>query len=176
MRVRRLLALTFVAALLISCSGDDGDTAGCAPEGSFGQLAEGTRRPPNDYELGCVVLDDGESPTSVRVQVAEDEDQREIGLMGRTDMPEDAGMLFVFEEEVEGAFWMKDTLIPLSIAFIDDEGTIVDILDMQPCDADPCEIYQSSGAYSQALEVNLGAFDEWGISPGDKATLVTAAD
>jgi uncharacterized membrane protein (UPF0127 family) len=76
-------------------------------------------------------------------------------------------MLFVFGEDTDAAFWMKDTLIPLSIAFIDADGRIVTIHDMEPCTADPCEIYGSDAPYRTALEVNKGAFDEWGVQVGD---------
>ena len=66
---------------------------------------------------------------------------------------------------------MKNTLIPLSIAFADAEGTIVSILDMEPCEADPCEIYDPGVPYRSALEVNQGAFDDWGVQVGDRLTL-----
>jgi uncharacterized protein len=86
-------------------------------------------------------------------------------------MPEDAGMLFLFPAEHSGGFWMKNTLIPLSIAFVDADGRIVRILDMEPCRADPCPIYDPSVAYRSALEVNRGAFAEWGVVEGDRLTL-----
>ena len=61
--------------------------------------------------------------------------------MGRTTLPADAGMVFVFSEDSPRPFWMKDTLIPLSIAFYAGDGRILRILDMEPCDADPCPLY-----------------------------------
>ena len=83
----------------------------------------------------------GAGEVVVAVEVADSADERQVGLMGRESLPEDAGMIFLFDEDTSGGFWMKDTLIPLSIAFADADGTIVSILDMEPCEADPCEIY-----------------------------------
>jgi uncharacterized protein len=88
--------------------------------------------------------------------------------MGRTSLAPDAGMAFVYSEDQRNPFWMKDTLIPLSIAFYAADGRILKILDMQPCKEDPCPIYDPGVAYRGALEVNEGAFADWGISVGDE--------
>jgi uncharacterized membrane protein (UPF0127 family) len=80
-------------------------------------------------------------------------------------------MLFEFDGDSTGGFWMKDTLIPLSIAFADADGTILRILDMEPCTAEPCRIYDPGVAYRRALEVNQGAFERWGVAEGDRLTL-----
>jgi uncharacterized membrane protein (UPF0127 family) len=80
-------------------------------------------------------------------------------------------MVFVFFEERELGFWMKDTTIPLSVAYFDEEGTIVRILDMEPCAKDPCPVYDPGAPYMGALEVNQGMFDEWDISEGDHLQL-----
>jgi uncharacterized protein len=80
-------------------------------------------------------------------------------------------MLFLFPEAASGGFWMKNTLIPLSIAFADGEGRILRVLDMQPCRADPCEVYEPGVSYRSALEVNQGAFAEWGVEEGDRLRL-----
>jgi uncharacterized membrane protein (UPF0127 family) len=66
---------------------------------------------------------------------------------------------------------MKNTLIPLSIAFLDADGRILRILDMEPCEADPCPLYPPGVAYTSALEVNQGAFERWGVEVGDLVTL-----
>lgn len=105
---------------------------------------------------------------AVPVEIADTDEERQTGLMGRTALPEDAGMLFVFGAEQQLSFWMKDTLIPLSIAFIDSEGRIVDIQDMQPLD----ETSHPSAAPAQyALEVNQGFFGARGIQVGDTVEL-----
>lgn len=105
---------------------------------------------------------------AVPVEIADTDAERQTGLMGRTALAEDAGMLFVFDAEEPRSFWMKDTLIPLSIAFIDAQGRIVDIQDMQPLD----ETSHPSAAPAQyALEVNQGFFAARGIQVGDLVDL-----
>jgi uncharacterized membrane protein (UPF0127 family) len=118
-----------------------------------------------------VVIETGEGEVAVDVEVADSAGERAVGLMNRESLPEDAGMIFVFPEEHAGGFWMKDTLVPLSIAFADADGRILRILDMEPCEADPCEIYDPGVSYRSALEVNRGAFSEWGVEEGDRLTL-----
>jgi uncharacterized membrane protein (UPF0127 family) len=75
-------------------------------------------------------------------------------------------MIFRFPGPTQGAFWMKDTLIPLSIAYYDAEGTVVAVLDMEPCTADPCPTYPPGTSYTGALEVNQGFFDDVGLEEG----------
>jgi uncharacterized membrane protein (UPF0127 family) len=120
------------------------------------------------------VLSHGDEETTVAVEIADTPAEREQGLMGRTTLPDGAGMVFVFPEDQRGAFWMKDTLIPLSIAFYAADGRIVKILDMEPCDADPCPLYDPGVAYRGALEVNQGAFESWGISAGDRLRITSS--
>ncbi len=101
----------------------------------------------------------------VHVEIADTPDEQTRGLMGRTELAEDAGMLFVFDREVQLPFTMENTLIPLSIAFIDTQGRIVDILDMQPLDE--TTPYSSAEPYRYALEVNQGFFEARGIEVGN---------
>jgi uncharacterized membrane protein (UPF0127 family) len=101
----------------------------------------------------------------VPVEIAATDTERERGLMGRTALAEDAGMLFVFDREQQLSFWMKDTLIPLSIAYINESGRIVDIQDMQPLDETP---HPSTEPARYALEVNGGFFVARGIQVGHK--------
>jgi len=89
------------------------------------------------------------------------------GLMGRASVPEDGGMVFLFDAQTRAAFWMKDTLIPLSILFWQGDGRIIDILDMSPCRADPCPVYRASAPYVGAIEMNRGAFERLGVEVGD---------
>jgi uncharacterized protein len=104
----------------------------------------------------------------VPVEIAATDTERERGLMGRTALAEDAGMLFVFDREQQLSFWMKDTLIPLSIAYINESGRIVDIQDMQPLDETP---HPSTEPAKYALEVNQDFFNEHGIEVGNKVSL-----
>ncbi len=110
------------------------------------------------------------------VGVSDSSDERERGLMGIEDLGPNEGMAFVFDEPADGTFWMKETLIPLSIAFVDDAGTIVTVLEMEPCDADPCPTYGADAPYVLAVEANEGYFDRMGIKEGDRARLAEAAD
>jgi uncharacterized membrane protein (UPF0127 family) len=104
----------------------------------------------------------------IPVEIADTPAKQEAGLMGRTALAADAGMLFVFDRDQPLSFWMKDTLIPLSIAFINSEGLIVDIQDMQPLDETP---HDSAAPAKYALEVNQGFFAANGIQVGDQAVL-----
>ena len=110
-------------------------------------------------------------PEGAEVEIAETREERQVGLMNRESLPEDAGMIFLFEADTDVGFWMKNTLIPLSIAFADDDGEIVAILDMEPCESEPCEIYDPGVPYRSALEVNQGAFESWGVAVGDRLRL-----
>jgi len=135
--------------VLAGCGGDDG--------------ASGPR----------AVVSHGDEATTIAVELADTPAAREQGLMGRTSLPADAGMVFVYPEDHAGPFWMKDTLIPLSIAFYAADGRILRILDMQPCEADPCPLYDPDVPYRGALEVNEGAFADWGITEGDRLRITS---
>ncbi len=113
------------------------------------------------------VIETDDGSVLVNVEVADTPDERAEGLMHRESLAPDAGMVFVFFEDTTTGFWMKNTLIPLSIAFFDERGRIVRIMDMEPCEADPCPLYEPGVEYRGALEVNHGAFDEWGVEVGD---------
>ncbi|HXK24905.1 MAG TPA: DUF192 domain-containing protein [Myxococcota bacterium] len=98
------------------------------------------------------------------VEVAATSASRGRGLMFRSELPEDRGMLFVFPEEKVLEFWMRNTDIPLSIAFADASGRIVQIADMEP----RSEALVSSGAPARyALEVNRGWYAKHGVGRGD---------
>jgi uncharacterized membrane protein (UPF0127 family) len=106
----------------------------------------------------------------VRVEIADDLWERVIGLRGRKNLAENRGMLFVYTEEDRPTFVMEDTLIPLSIAFMDSEGQIVDIQDMKALDDNPPH-YVSAEPAQYALEVNQGFFEDRGVKVGDRAKL-----
>ncbi len=100
----------------------------------------------------------------IRVEVARTPEERAVGLMGRKHLGKEEGMLFIFEEEGYHSFWMKDTLIPLSIAFIDREGRIVRIADMKPL---TLASHPPPQPILYALEMNQGWFSKNGIKVGD---------
>jgi len=101
----------------------------------------------------------------ITAEVATTELTRMNGLMYRRMLPENRGMLFVFPYVSEQSFWMKNTYVPLSIAFIDEAGVIVSIADMKPLTTDP---HPSLKPAKYALEVNQGWFAKRGIKPGAK--------
>lgn len=109
----------------------------------------------------------GNKVTKLTVQLANTPSKIQKGLMFVDHLPENEGMLFVFPGKIYGGFWMKNTLIPLSIAFIDSDGKILKILDMEPCKGNQCPIYDPKIYYHFALEVNLGWFDKNQINVGD---------
>jgi hypothetical protein len=102
---------------------------------------------------------------TIRVELADSPETRRTGLMHRRQMGESNGMLFIFEEPSPQAMWMKNTLIPLSVAFIRADGRILNIEDMQPLTEDA---HASSGDALFAIEMNLGWFRKRGIAAGDR--------
>ena len=155
----RALLLVLVLAAVAGCGGGDGAEA----EETTTATATGPV-----FERGTVVIESERGEVEVDVEIAETPVQQQLGLMHRESLAREAGMVFVFAKETRGGFWMKNTLIPLSIAFFDRDGKILRILDMEPCEADPCPVYDPKVAYRGALEVNQGAFGEWGVSEGDR--------
>lgn len=103
----------------------------------------------------------------VKAEVARTPEEQSRGLMYRRKLGRNDGMLFVYEEEKRLSFWMKNTFIPLSIAFLDTDGTIVDIQGMQPQNETS---HRSKKPALYALEVNKGWFAERGIEVGARAT------
>jgi len=102
---------------------------------------------------------------ALRAELANDDESRRTGLMFREQMADTTGMLFVYEAEGRHAMWMKNTLIPLSVAFIDHSGRIINIEDMQPQTED-AHGARASAAFS--LETNQGWFKKRGIKAGDR--------
>ena len=104
-------------------------------------------------------------PVTIRAEVAATLDQRERGLMGRRSLAPDTGMLFVFPGRVRVGFWMKDTLIPLDVAFIAGDR-IVEVDTMTPCTTADCPLTTPAVAYDRALEVTGGLFTQLAIGTG----------
>lgn len=107
---------------------------------------------------------------NMTVELARTSAEQETGLMGRTSLPPDTGMLFIFPSKVQLGFWMKDTLLPLSIAWIDEKGKIVEIQDME---AKSLDVHTPAQSYIWALEVPKGYFSSKGIVAGNTVKLVT---
>jgi uncharacterized membrane protein (UPF0127 family) len=175
MRTLATILMPLLAALLfVAGCGGGGREGGEAPteEGpeattpTVSEITAPAAKPETAQQLPTLTIVNsfGEA-VPVRVEIADTWDEQTRGLMERTALAEDAGMLFVFDRELQLPFTMKNTLIPLSIAFIDAEGRIVDILDMQPLDE--TTPYASAAPYQYALEVNQGFFRERGVEVGN---------
>lgn len=102
------------------------------------------------------------------IEIAADDASRAHGLMDRTKMDADHGMLFVFEDDAPRAFWMKNTKIPLDMLFFDADAKLVSVQhNVPPCVADPCAGYSSGAPARYVLELNAGQANELGLTPGD---------
>jgi len=120
---------------------------------------------------GTLQVTTASGPVTLSVELAGDGRAKTIGLMNRPRLAPDAGMVFLFSRPVSSSFWMKNTLIPLSIAFWDRSGRILKILDMAPCRTDPCRFYSPDVTYVGAVEANRGWFADHGVRPGDRVAL-----
>ena len=101
--------------------------------------------------------------TAVTVELAATPEERRVGLMHRESLPENHGMHFLFPDDATRSFWMKDTLVPLSIAYIRSDWVILEIYDMEPRSLEPVP---SRNPARYALEMEQGFFEEHGIAPG----------
>ena len=98
--------------------------------------------------------------------LADDGDRRARGLMQVTDLGGPDGMLFRYPAPTTAAFWMKNTVMPLSIAFFDAAGAYLDAFDMEPCTADPCDTYPTPNDFVYAVEVPQGGLEPLAMTPG----------
>lgn len=157
----KVAGFSFVAlfVIVLGAIAFDGRNDGSSPS----PTPTATSSPANQV----VVAQDGATAT-VSVEIASTFDQREIGLMNRQSLPEDAGMLFLFRSDVQYGFWMKNTYVPLDIAFIDASGTVVQVFAAKPLDE---TVLVPSKQYRYVLEVNQGWFTRHGLSAGAKVTL-----
>ena len=137
--------------------------AGVVPEG-FTQTA------------AVVTRADG-TPCELCLWVADTSEERARGLMAVTDLGGADGMAFVYTEPTTGAFWMKDTVMPLTIGWFGADGAFVSASDMPPCtetNSALCARYAPAGPYTTAVEVPAGRLAELGIGPGSRLQLLTA--
>ena len=140
--------LLFVALLLTTCGKAENQKATSAEEQS---------------SIKPFIKIDG---ISLQIEIVQDAESRQLGLMYRDELAENLGMLFVFETTRVLSFWMRNTFIPLDIAFIDAAGVIVDIQRMEPLDESKQYISAVPALY--ALEVNAGWFEKNGVKRGSK--------
>jgi uncharacterized protein len=172
--VKSLKIVVVLVLLLAGCGGTqaDPDTQSQRTPQASGTTAAGkgekTSGPPGLRTL--VIEASGGKKVEVRVEIADGLFEQARGLMYRRVLGENRGMLFVYTEEREHSFWMKNTKIPLSIAFIDSEKRIIDMQDMKPLDDEPPS-YVSAEPAQYALEVNQGFFEKNGVKLGDRVEL-----
>ena len=157
--MRRAAVIAVVLALAGCSGGDGGGTTAASPPGL------------PSFDRATATIQTAGGPVKLDVEIAETEAQRDFGLMGRRSLPDDAGMAFLFAGDTDARFWMKDTLIPLSVAFADADGRILKIVDMEPCKAEPCPLYGAGAPYRTALETNEGALARLGVKAGDTLTI-----
>lgn len=122
---------------------------------------------PAQPETRRVVLHDGQGREVIfNAQIADDDDERETGLMFRESLDAGNGMLFIFDDPSMLNFWMKNTLIPLDIVYFDAERKFVSSTTMEPCVKEHCTTYPSGGPAQFALEIPAGTVAEKEIGPG----------
>ena len=145
------LGVTLAAALALAFA------AACGGDGN------------GDTPTATIVVSDGAGGrVELTAELARTAAERSRGLMFREELPQDRGMLFVFPDDTAAGFWMKDTSIPLSIAFIAGDGVILDIQDMEPMST---AVHRPPGPYRYALEVNQGWFGRSGFEVGDRVEI-----
>ncbi|HJT99549.1 MAG TPA: DUF192 domain-containing protein [Rhodanobacteraceae bacterium] len=106
------------------------------------------------------------------IELAEDDAARAHGLMDRTSMDADHGMLFVFQDDAPRAFWMKNTKIPLDMIFFDADLKLVSVQhNVPPCVSDPCPAYSSGAPARYVLELNAGQAARLGLTSGDELSV-----
>ena len=144
--MKALLAVTFAVALFPYC-------------GETKEVTAPTRDDPAPFSVVEITTPGGEAT----VLLADTAEERSQGLSGKEDLGGYDGMLFEFPSDTQGGFWMKDTLIPLTIAFFDADGRVVDFFDMEPCPPETarCPSYTPDSPYRRALEVPKGDLPRW---------------
>lgn len=118
-------------------------------------------------EKNIVTIYTGAGTVKIRVEYAVTPEERQKGLMNRSSLNKTSGMIFVFPEEKNQNFWMKNVLIPLDVIFISSNGRINEIATLNPCYEDPCPIYNSKNPAKYVIEVNADSIERWKILEGD---------
>ena len=107
----------------------------------------------------------------LRLEVADDDEERRQGLAGRSALADDCGMLFSYPADVRNGYWMRGTRIALDLAFIDASGRVTEVTTLQPCRADPCPTFTPTDPYRMVLEVRAGLLGELGAGAGSRLTV-----
>lgn len=156
MRSRDLRALSIAFCLTLSVTG-------CGKGSNL----------PNDLPRGELTISrDGSRIMKLKVAIADDAEERNEGLRGVEDLPDDQGLAFLWPEPIVTPFYMEGTLLPLQVASWDESGRIVSIMSMAPCRSKPCPLYESGQKIVGAVEVAQGVLDDAGVEIGDVVTLI----
>ncbi len=169
-RIAALVGFALIVAVSGACAGPDvtltPEVPALHPQVDAWPASVVTITPEPDRDGAAPEGADG--TVRVDVRVADTEERRARGLMQIAEVPEGSGMLFVFPSDHHGAFWMRDTLVPLDIAFARADGTIAAVLTMPVCEEDPCPLHHPGATYRVALEVPAGWFAAVGVEVGDR--------
>lgn len=169
--MRQILVLSVVLSLCLACErANEAPAPAGLPETSGG--AHTASQPPTgngQVVAGTVALTTERGVVNVTVEMAQTEEERARGLMGRESLPDANGMWFSFPGDVEDRFWMKDTTIPLDIIFVGSDNRVVDVI--QNTVPLSTELLGSRVPYRYVLEVNAGFVAAHGIRVGDNASL-----
>lgn len=158
-------ALPPVLALMIASACGGGAQPAPSPPGELSATGGAIPLPPMTITFNAGAGNEAQ----LLVETADTPEERQRGLMFRESLPEDSGMLFDFGQETRSAFWMKDTTLPLSIAFVSMGGAVVDIQDMAPFSE---ELHRSPQPYRYAVEANQGWFEAHGVVAGSAARIL----
>jgi uncharacterized membrane protein (UPF0127 family) len=156
-----------------ACGGDGdgaGETTAATVEGWVSSV--GSEEPAGFDTISVTITEPDGEARSMCLYLADTPELRSRGLMDVTDLGGRDGMLFRYDAPHDGRFWMKDTLLPLSIAFYAEDGTFVSATDMDPCPpGTECPFYTADGLYTAAIEVPQGPLGDLGLVPGSSLTL-----
>ncbi|MDO8676089.1 MAG: DUF192 domain-containing protein [Candidatus Azambacteria bacterium] len=118
-------------------------------------------------EKNTLTIYTGAGTVKIRVKYAITPEEQQEGLMNQSSLNKKSGMIFVFPEERNRGFWMKNVLIPLDVVFISSNGKINEITTLNLCSEEPCTVYNSKNPSKYVIEVNAGSIAKWKILEGD---------
>lgn len=119
-------------------------------------------------DKNSITIFTGGGPVKIQVEFAKTPEELEKGLMDRPSLSKNSGLLFIFPDETNRSFWMKNTLIPLDVIFISLKGRVNEMTTLNPCqEAEICQPYNSKTPAQYVLEINAGSAIKWKIIEGD---------
>lgn len=119
-------------------------------------------------DKNSITIFTGAGPVKIRAEFARTPEELQKGLMNRPSLPKNSGMLFIFPDETNRSFWMKNTLIPLDVIFISSKGRVNEMTTLNPChETEICQLYNSKTPAQYVLEINAGSTGKWKIIEGD---------